>query len=77
MRVKYQATGTDLIPNKNIWIQIPGLIKVCACAMWSYSQAPLSFPSLAVRLSGRGPGEFYHESEVTERLKLQMNVGAL
>jgi len=27
MRVKYQATGTDLIPNKNIWFEIPSLIK--------------------------------------------------
>ena len=31
MRVKYQATGTDLIPNKNIWFEIPSLIKVCMC----------------------------------------------
>ena len=30
MRVKYQATGTDLIPNKNIWFEIPSLIKVHA-----------------------------------------------
>ena len=28
MRVKYQATGTDIIPNKNFWFNIPFLIKV-------------------------------------------------
>ena len=28
MRVKYEATGTDIIPNKNFWFNIPFLIKV-------------------------------------------------
>ena len=28
MRVRYQATGTDLIPNKNFWMSLPFLIKV-------------------------------------------------
>ena len=28
MRTKYQATGTDMIPNKNFWFNIPFLIKV-------------------------------------------------
>ena len=37
-----------------------------------------SFPSLAVRLSGRGPGTFSHVSDVTGRKaveRLQLNVG--
>ena len=33
---------------------------------------PPSFPSLALQLSGRGPGKFYHEIDV----KGSMNVGA-
>ena len=28
MRTKYQATGTDMIPNKDFWFNIPFLIKV-------------------------------------------------
>ena len=28
MRVKYDATGTDLIPNKNFWLELPRLLKV-------------------------------------------------
>ena len=28
MRVKYEATGTDIIPNKAFWMSFPGLIKV-------------------------------------------------
>lgn len=28
MRVKYNATGVDLIPNKAFWKSLPGLIKV-------------------------------------------------
>lgn len=28
MRVKYNAAGTDLIPNKAFWKSLPGLIKV-------------------------------------------------
>ena len=32
--------------------------------------APPSFPSLAVRKSGRGPGIFYHVSDVEGREKV-------
>ena len=32
------------------------------------SQAPPSFPSLAVRKSGRGPGIFYHVSDVEGKI---------
>ena len=28
MKVKYDATGTDLIPNKNFWLELPHLLKV-------------------------------------------------
>ena len=28
MKFHYQATGTDIIPNKNLWIQFPLLVKV-------------------------------------------------
>ena len=28
MKVKFQATGSDIIPNKMFWIALPGLIKV-------------------------------------------------
>lgn len=28
MKFHYQATGTDIIPNKNLWIQFPLVVKV-------------------------------------------------
>ena len=28
MKYRYNATGTDIIPNKKFWIMLPGLIKV-------------------------------------------------
>ena len=28
MRVKYDKTGTDVIPNKGLWFDIPSLVKV-------------------------------------------------
>ena len=28
MKVKYDATGTDLIPNKDFWLGLPHLLKV-------------------------------------------------
>ena len=28
MKVRYEATGTDIIPNKNLWFQLPSLVKV-------------------------------------------------
>lgn len=29
MKLHYQATGTDVIPNKGFWMSFPFLIKVC------------------------------------------------
>ena len=43
-------------------------------AHWSLSQAPPSFPSLAVWKTGRGPGTFSHISDVTDRANYA-NVG--
>ena len=28
MRVKYEKTGSDIIPNKAFWISLPSLVKV-------------------------------------------------
>ena len=28
MRVKYEKTGTDIIPNKGFWFSLPSLVKV-------------------------------------------------
>ncbi len=28
MKYRYNATGSDIIPNKAFWIMLPGLIKV-------------------------------------------------
>ena len=28
MRVKYEKTGTDIIPNKAFWTSLPSLVKV-------------------------------------------------
>jgi len=28
MRVKYDKTGTDVIPNKGLWFSLPSLVKV-------------------------------------------------
>ena len=30
MKFRYQATGTDIIPNKEFWLSFPLLIKVAA-----------------------------------------------
>ena len=38
---------------------------------WLRSQVPPSFPSLAVRKSGRGPGIIYHVSDVDGREKVE------
>ena len=47
--------------------------KNCSMVVNPYprSQAPPSFPSLAVRKSGRGPGIFYHVSDVEGREKVE------
>ena len=36
MRVKYDKTGTDIIPNKAFWISLPFLVKVKAIHSLSY-----------------------------------------
>ena len=28
MKVRYQATGSDIIPNKSFWMSLPLLVKV-------------------------------------------------
>ncbi len=28
MKFHYQSTGTDIIPNKELWLQLPFLVKV-------------------------------------------------
>ena len=38
MRVKYEKTGTDIIPNKTLWFSLPSLVKVkcvyvCTCTV--------------------------------------------
>ena len=40
MKVKYDATGTDLIPNKNFWLELPHLFKVyyLECIVWISGQ---------------------------------------
>jgi len=30
MKFVKKAEGIDLIPNKTIWVKIPGLVKVCS-----------------------------------------------
>ena len=39
---------------------------------YSHSQALPSFPSLAVRKSGRGPGIIYHVNDVEGREKVEL-----
>ena len=34
MRTKYQATGTDMIPNKDFWFNFPILVKVKLLFSW-------------------------------------------
>ena len=54
MKLKFQATGLDIVPNKTLWFSLPFLIKVC-CSKKLISQIiencflPLS-PYLAGRL---------------------------
>ena len=33
MKYRYNATGTDIIPNKSFWVMLPGLIKVWIVCM--------------------------------------------
>ena len=33
MRVKYDKTGTDVIPNKGLWFGLPSLVKVSLCVL--------------------------------------------
>ena len=49
--------------------------QICGICSLVPRPAP-SFPSLAVRLSGRGPGTFPHVSDVTDRANYA-NVGVM
>ena len=57
----------SLLPRKNMQGRtcVQSYLGVCVCVCtYPRSQAPPSFPLLAVRKSGRGPGILSHVSDV-------------
>ena len=35
MKFVYKASGTDIIPNKQLWLVFPFLLKVLSCSMFN------------------------------------------
>ena len=50
MKYRYQATGTDIIPNKGFWGQLPFLIKVTliVCTDLACSLIRSPYPNFSV-----------------------------
>ena len=54
MKVRYDATGSDLVPNKDFWTSLPFLVKVSVTyytrEYCTSIRTPLPFFRMAVRL---------------------------
>ena len=67
--------GTHYAWLTRLWCLVVRQVSTIAIGSLVPRPAP-SFPSLAVRLSGRGPGTFPHVSDVTDRANYA-NVGVM